>query len=64
MAFDNHCKIIGYETALPLIEEWLNSDCANVRRAVSEELKSWDLSSNEIKQVYKLASKFLDMDER
>ena len=118
MAFDNHCKIIGYETALPLIEEWLNSDCANVRRAVSEglriwtsrpyfkdnpqiavqllsthkrdnseyvrksignalrdiskkypqmvseELKSWDLSSNEIKQVYKLASKFLDIDER
>lgn len=118
MAFDNHCKIIGYETALPLIEEWLNSDCANVRRAVSEglriwtsrpyfkdnpqiaiqllsahkqdnseyvrksignalrdiskkypqmvseELKSWDLSSNEIKQVYKLASRFLDMGER
>lgn len=118
MAFDNHCKIIGYETALPLIEEWLNSDCANVRRAVSEglriwtsrpyfkdnpqiavrllsahkqdsseyvrksignalkdiskkypqmvseELKSWDLSSNEIKQVYKLASKFLDLNER
>ena len=31
---------------------------------VSEELKSWDLSSNEIKQVYKLASKFLDMSER
>ena len=36
MAFDNHCKIIGYEAALPLIKEWLNSDCANVRRAVSE----------------------------
>ena len=32
MAFDNHCKIIGYETALPVIQEWLNSDCANVRR--------------------------------
>lgn len=26
---------------------------------VSEELSSWDLSSKEIKQVYKLASKFL-----
>lgn len=114
MAFDNHCKIIGYDAALPLIEEWLNSDCANVRRAVSEglriwtnrpyfkdnpqtaiqllsahredtseyvrksvgnalrdiskkypalilkELNSWDLSSKEIKQVYKLAGKFLD----
>ena len=117
MAFDNHCKIIGYEAALPLIEEWLNSDCANVRRAVSEglriwtgrpyfkdnpqaaiqllsahkednseyvrksignalkdiskkypqmiaeELKSWDLSSGEIKQVYNLAGKFLDKDK-
>ena len=115
MAFDNHCKIIGYEAALPLITEWLNSDCANVRRAVSEglriwtnrpyfkdnpqiaiqllsahkednseyvrksvgnalrdiskkysqmiseELNSWDLSSKEIKQVYKLAGKFLDL---
>ena len=115
MAFDNHCKIIGYDLALPLIKEWLNSDCANVRRAVSEglrvwtsrpffrdnpqtaiqllaahredtseyvrksvgnalrdiskkypelisaELNSWDLSSKEIKQVYKLASKFLDL---
>ena len=115
MAFDNHCKIIGYEEALPLIQEWLNSDCANVRRAVSEglrvwtsrpyfkdnpqiaiqllaahredeslyvrksvgnalrdiskkypevvseELSSWDLSSKEIKQVYKLASKFLEL---
>lgn len=114
MAFDNHCKIIGYDAAVPLIKEWLNSDCANVRRAVSEglriwtsrpyfkdhpliaiqllsahredtseyvrksvgnalrdiskkypelisaELNSWDLSSKEIRQVYKLAGKFLD----
>ena len=114
MAFDNHCKIIGYETALPVIQEWLNSDCANVRRAgseglrvwtsrpyfkdnpqvaikllaahksdeseyvrksignamrdiskkhstlVSAELSTWDLSSKEIHQVYKLASKFIE----
>ena len=114
MAFDNHCKIIGYETALPVIQEWLNSDCANVRRAVSEglrvwtsrpyfkdnpqvaikllaahksdeseyvrksignamrdiskkhstlvsaELSTWDLSSKEIHQVDKLASKFIE----
>lgn len=118
MAFDNHCRIIGYEEALPLIEEWLNSDHANVRRAVSEglrvwtsrpyfkdnpqiavqilsahkeddseyvrksignalkdiskkypqmiseELETWDLSSDGIKQVYKLGSKFLDADKR
>lgn len=117
MAFDNHCKIIGYENALPLIREWFASDCANVRRAVSEglrvwtsrpyfkenpqeairllsehkedgseyvrksignalkdiskkfpgyvaeELGSWDLNSREIKQVHKLASKFLRQDE-
>ena len=41
MAFDNHCKIIGYDVALPLIEEWLYSDHANVRRAVSEGLRVW-----------------------
>lgn len=41
MAFDNHCAIIGYESALPLIKDWLNSDCVNVRRAVSEGLRIW-----------------------
>lgn len=114
MAFDNHCKIIGYQTALPLIREWLGSDSANVRRAaseglrvwtsrpyfrehpqtaidllsankndeseyarksignalrdiskkypelVAEELGTWDLSSRGIKQVYKLAGKFIE----
>lgn len=114
MAFDNHCKIIGYEAALPLIEQWLASDCANVRRAASEglrvwtsrpyfrenpkiavallsgrredeseyvrksvgnalrdiskkhpdlvaqELATWDVSSQKVRQVYQLASKFLD----
>lgn len=113
MAFDNHCKIVGYESALPLIEEWLGSDRANVRRAVTEglriwtsrpyfkdnpqtairlladhreddseyvrrsvgnalrdiskkfpemiaeELDTWDLSSKEVRQVYKLAGRFL-----
>lgn len=41
MAFDNHCRIVGYEKALPLIREWFDSDCANVRRAVSEGLRVW-----------------------
>ena len=41
MAFDQHCKNIGYETALPLIKAWLTSDCAKVRRAVSEDLRVW-----------------------
>lgn len=30
-------------------------------KLISEELNSWDLSSKEIKQVYKLVSKFLDL---
>lgn len=113
MAFDTHCKIIGYEAALPIIQEWLSSDCANVRRAVSEglrvwtsrpyfkdnpqvaidllaayksdeseyvrksvgnairdiskkhgelvasELSTWDLSSKEVRQVYKLANRLI-----
>lgn len=112
-AFDNYCRIVGYELALPVIKDWLKSDVTNTRRAVSEglriwtgrpyfkenpqvaidllsahkedeslymrksvgnalrdiskkhpelitkELKQWDLSSNEIMQVYKLARKFI-----
>lgn len=114
MAFDNHCRIIGYEKALPLIEEWFADSRANVRRAVSEglrvwtsrayfkdnphvaisllaahkadeslyvrksignalkdiskkfpdlveeELNTWDLSNKNVKQVYKLAVKFIE----
>lgn len=41
MAFDIHCKTIGYENALPLIKEWFSSNTANVRRAVSEGLRIW-----------------------
>ena len=41
MAFDLHCKTIGYENSLPLIKEWLDSDTPNVRRAVTEGLRIW-----------------------
>lgn len=112
-AFDEYCKNIGYENAIPVIDEWTNSDNSNTRRAVTEglriwtsrpyfkenpqeaikrlvllkedaseyvrksvgnvlrdisrkfpelikeELESWILESKEIKQVYKLAGKFL-----
>lgn len=112
-AFDIYCRLIGYESALPVIKDWLASDVANTRRAVSEglriwtarpyfkenpqvaidllsahkddeslymrksvgnalrdiskkypelidkELQQWDLSSKEVTQVYKLASKFI-----
>lgn len=41
MSFDNHCKIIGYEAALPMLKEWLSDDRPNVRRAVTEGLRVW-----------------------
>lgn len=113
MAFDNFCKETGYKKSMPIIKEWLNSDKANVRRAVieglriwtsrpyfeenpdkaialiaplrndeseygrksignslrdiskkypdliTEELKTWDTTSKQVMQVYKLAGKFV-----
>jgi len=41
MAFDNYCKNTGYEKALPTIDEWLNDNNQNVRRAVTEGLRIW-----------------------
>lgn len=41
MAFDNHCKSIGYESAVPLIASWLSDTNPNVRRAASEGLRVW-----------------------
>jgi 3-methyladenine DNA glycosylase AlkD len=40
-AFDNYCKAVGYEKALPTIKEWLDDQNHNVRRAVSEGLRIW-----------------------
>ena len=113
-AFDEYCKNIGYENAIPVIDEWLSSDNPNTRRAVTEglriwtsrpyfkenpqeaikrlaalkedaseyvrksvgnalrdisrkfpellkeELKTWKLETKEVKQVYKLASRFVE----
>ena len=112
-SFDKYCKNIGYENAIPVIDEWLSSDNPNTRRTVTEglriwtsrpyfkenpqeaikrlaalkedaseyvrksvgnalrdisrkfpelikeELKTWNLENKEIKQVYKLASRFV-----
>lgn len=41
MAFDTFCKANGYLESLPVIHEWLDSDCANTRRAVTEGLRIW-----------------------
>ena len=40
-AFDEFCKKIGYETALPLIDEWLKNNNPNTRRSVTEGLRIW-----------------------
>ncbi len=40
-AFDEFCKNTGYEKALPIIDEWLENDNPNTRRAVTEGLKIW-----------------------
>jgi len=41
MAFDTHCKSIGYEKSMKIIGEWLNDKNQNTRRAVTEGLRIW-----------------------
>ena len=40
-AFDEYCRKIGYEQALPVIDEWLRNIHPNTRRAVTEGLRIW-----------------------
>lgn len=40
-AFDEFCKKVGYEKALPVIDEWLKNDNPNTRRALTEGLRIW-----------------------
>lgn len=40
-SFDEYCRKIGYEEALPVIDEWLGDVDPNTRRAVTEELRIW-----------------------
>jgi 3-methyladenine DNA glycosylase AlkD len=40
-AFDIYCAAIGYEKALPTIQEWLSAENPNLRRAASEGLRIW-----------------------
>ena len=42
-AFDEFCKKIGYEKALPVIDEWLKNNNPNVRRAVTGGLRIWTI---------------------
>ena len=38
---DEFCKKIGYEKALPVIDEWLKNNNPNTRREVTEGLRIW-----------------------
>lgn len=40
-AFDQFCQDNGYELSLPVINEWLGDENANVCRAVIEGLRIW-----------------------
>ena len=40
-SFDEFCKSIGYEKSLSIIDEWLNHENPNTRRAVTEGLRIW-----------------------
>ncbi len=40
-AFDQYCKDKGYESSLPVIQDWLADTNPNVRRAVTEGLRIW-----------------------
>ena len=41
MAFDAFCKANGYQESIPIMREWISSDNANTRRAVTEGLRIW-----------------------
>ena len=41
MAFDAFCKANGYEKSISVMREWMSSDNANTRRAVTEGLRIW-----------------------
>ena len=40
-SFDEYCRKIGYEEALPVIDEWLGDIHPNTRRTVTEGLRIW-----------------------
>src|SRR5512143_449698 len=40
-AFDQYCRDVGYDRAIPVIRDWLSDANPNARRAVSEGLRVW-----------------------
>jgi 3-methyladenine DNA glycosylase AlkD len=41
-SFNEYCRSVGYEKALPTIQGWLQDPNANSRRAVTEGLRIWN----------------------
>jgi len=41
-AFNEYCRNLGYENAIPDIKDWLADGNPNVRRAVTEGLRIWN----------------------
>lgn len=58
MAFDNYCKSIGYQQAIPVIQKWLDSPNDKQRRAVTEGLRVWT-SRNYFKENPQIAINIL-----
>jgi 3-methyladenine DNA glycosylase AlkC len=57
-AFDRYCSDTGYKESLHIIEEWLDDENPNVRRAVTEGLRIWT-NRNYFKDNPKIAVKLL-----
>ena len=59
-AFDEFCKKTGYEKALPVIDEWLENNNPNTRRAVTEGLRIWTsrpyFKDNPIEAIERIAN--------
>ena len=41
-ASNEYCKRVGYQESTPIIRNWLDDKNPNVRRAVTEDLRSWN----------------------
>ena len=48
MAFGDYCAAVGYEQAIPVLQQWLQASPANLRRAVSEGLRPWTASKRAV----------------
>ena len=66
-SFDEHCKRVGYEQSLDVIDEWLHAEQPNTRRAVTEGLRIWTsrpyFNENPQEAIKRLSNLRLDSSE-